>query len=180
MRRRRSRRLVYSMLIDIITGEATENKRKFIEKLYGGESIAVISACSASEAIGFVCDLNGVNKTALNLAAGVDTREVIKAVRARLDLKIELLIAYIESGAPLSGERLINATGEADAVVLDGFCETARKAAVEKIKETNPRVTVVIGEEIKNGKTLLDNLIDGKRILNLFSGDIKNLFDRKR
>ena len=108
------------------------------------------------------------------------TGDILRVTRPCGDIDENLIIGYVEKGAYLNDERLTNVTRDADAVVLSGFFGGERIEAIEKIKEFNPRVTVILSEDIKNGKTLITNLEDGKRILNLFSADIKNLFNDKR
>lgn len=177
---------------DIITGDITENKQKFIERLYGGEKGVFIFPANPSCG---ECDAECVNcavfdnyikpaaaaeRVVVNYAPTGKTGEILRVTRPCGDIDENLIIGYVEKGAHLNDERLTNVTRDADAVVLSGFLGDERIQAIEKIKEFNPRVTVILSEDIKNGKTLITNLEDGKRILNLFSADIKNLFNDKR
>lgn len=178
--------------LDIITGDITENKQKFIERLYGGEKGVYIFPANPSCG---ECDAECVNcavfdnyiklavaaeRVVVNYAPNGKTGDILRVTRPCGDIDENLIIGYVEKDAYLTDEGLTNVTRDADAVVLSGFFGDERIEAIEKIKEFNPRVTVILSEDIKNGKTLITNLEDGKRILNLFSADIKNLFNDKR
>ena len=177
--------------LDIITGDITENKQKFIERLYFGEkSVYILPAnpscgeCDAkcdecADFDSFIKSAAKAERVVINYAPTGKTGEILKVARPCGDIYENLIIGYVEKGARLTDERLVNVTRDADAVVLSGFFGDESIKAIEKIKESNPRVTVIFDEDIKNGKTLITNIEDGKRILNLFSADIKNLFNDK-
>lgn len=168
--------------LDVITGNSTENKQKFIEKLYGNAKNAVVLPATALNAEYLRAVLhadNAAERIAADLDCGKGVGEFVKEVGGFCGVEKNLVLCFLENEANYSGEDFRAVTGEADAVILSGFSENDINATVEKIKERNPRVTVLAAEGIKNGKTLVENLEDGKRILNLFSADIKNLFNEK-
>lgn len=168
--------------VDVITGNSTENKQKFIEKLYGNAKNAVVLPATALNAEHLRAVLqadNAAERVVFDLDCKADAGEFIKEFGGICGVELNLALGFLENELNYSAELAAKITREADAVILSGYNENNINAAIEKIKENNPRVTVLAAEGIKNGKTLVENLEDGKRILNLFSADIKNLFNEK-
>lgn len=169
--------------LDVLTGKSTLAKQKLIEKLYGGaEKTVFLSATDSLDELPravAVADTTVTEKIVIDLDSDTEAGDCIKRLYDLRGAEVNLVLGCVESGLDYSGERLRAVTDEADAVILCGFNKNDINATVEKIKENNPRVTVTIGEDIKSGKTLIGSLEDGKRILNLFSADIKNLFNEK-
>lgn len=163
--------------IDVIIGKITENKRKFIEKLYGAIKNEVVTPTNADIREGrFLNQLIATRKRD-RLVVNIDKTLLLNGFIKDDYNKMNIIIAYVENGACVNDEEIKATTEFADAVVLKGYTDVERIKVIERVKETNPRVTVVNGEDIKSGEMLMESIEDAKRILKMLSTDIKNLFN---